>query len=348
MRGGGEGIGQPLCIFGRSAGGDRLAGGIAGDLQPAARLGNAHVGEEAARALHLVERAGKQMSVANGLKMAGHPPAVERQGDAGHAAEEIGHRALFRKAAGIIAEIGDHGLQLPVAEKDGILEALGPGGECGARMRRHGTGASPSAIAGVLALCLAVLGELVLCLAILGEDLPPLRRAGLEAADERAQGLGQGLVHEDDEMKVLGHQLPFDNFHLRVEARHFHERRDHRLAERGGLNAGGGGNCGARMRRHGTAVPCLAIFGEGVPCLAIIGEDQLPQPFPRAIRQGDGDHVDRPLAVIPAGQSPGHAMFDFIFHGSWKEKCLPAAYLPQRCSSSASHVKASPKYALPP
>ena len=276
--------------------------------------------------------------------MADHPPAVERQGDAGNAAEKIGHRALFRKAAGIIAEIGDHGLQLPIAEKDGILKALGPGGECGrcgARMRRHGTIASRSASA----------GEVVLCLAIIGEDLPPLRRTGLESANERAQGLGQGLVHEDDEMEVLGHQLLLDDFHLRVEARHFHERRDHRLAERGGLDAGcatGSGNCGARMRRHGTAVSCLAILGEEVLCLAVFGENQPPQPFPRAIRQGDGDHVDRPLAVIPAGQSPGHAVLDFIFHGSWKEKCLPSAYLPQRCSSLASHVKASPKYASPP
>ena len=208
-------------------------------------------------------------------------------------------------------------------------------------MRRHGTSASRIAIA----------DELAPCLAILGEDLPPLRRASLEAADERAQGLGQGLVHEDDEMEVLGHQLLLDDFHLRVEARHFHERLVHRLAERGGLDAGcatGGGNCGARMRRHGTAVLCLAILGGEVLCLAIFGEDKPPQTFPRAIRQGDGDHVDRPLAVIPAGQSPGHAMFDFIFHGSWKEKCLPAAYLPQRCSSLASHVKASPKYAFPP
>ena len=208
-------------------------------------------------------------------------------------------------------------------------------------MRRHGTSASRIAIA----------DELAPCLAILGEDLPPLRRAGLEAADERPQGLGQGLVHEDDEMKVLGHQLLLDDFHLRVEARHFHERRDHRLAERGGLDAGnatGGGNCGARMRRHGTAVPCLAIFGEGVPCLAIIGEDQAPQPFSRAIRQGDGDHVDRALAVIQAVQSPGHAVFDFIFHGSWKDDGMPAACLLQCCSSPASHVKASPKYALPP
>ena len=201
--------------------------------------------------------------------MADHSPAVKRQGDAGHAAKKIGHRALFRKAAGIIAEIGDHGLQLPIAEKDGILKALGPGGKCGrcgARMRRHGTIASRSAI--------------------LGEDSPPLRRTGLESANERAQGLGQGLAYEDDEMEMLGHQLLLDDLHLREKARHFHQRLDHRLAERRGLNAGsatGGGNCGARMRRHGTIASrsaiagelatCLAILGEVVLCLAILGED---------------------------------------------------------------------------
>ena len=98
MCGGGERAFQPLAVFGALSFDDRLAVGRTRDLHSPAALRLAPVGEKAPRALHLVQRALKQVAVAKRLEAAHEPPAVERKFDAHHAPEKRGVGALLGEA----------------------------------------------------------------------------------------------------------------------------------------------------------------------------------------------------------------------------------------------------------
>ena len=117
-------------------------------FRPAFR--HAPIGEVPPRALHLHKRAVQQVQIAHSLEAADEPPAVQRQGNGGHAPEKFGICALLGQAVRVVVQVVDFGAELPFAEKDGILKALGPGG----------------AFAGS------------------GEGFPALHRAGLEAANQ--------------------------------------------------------------------------------------------------------------------------------------------------------------------
>ena len=59
--------------------------------------------------------------------------------------EEVGKEALYREAARVVAEVAEHGAELPLVKENGILEALRPeAGPTDGRAERRGGGEGAS------------------------------------------------------------------------------------------------------------------------------------------------------------------------------------------------------------
>ena len=128
-------------------------------------------------------------------------------------AEEVGALALHQEAAGIILQVVEPSLQLPLPQQQLVVEATGKEQAVGAVLGRALP--LPSCLL-PLQSCLLRLSRNVLNI---GEQPAVMAvAASLEAPDDAAKVALHLLSDEQDAVQMVGHHLNGEDFHLRVIA----------------------------------------------------------------------------------------------------------------------------------